>query len=216
VTFDDLPTSIELGPSHEFGFQQEDNDWVVDDRIDVRMEAGGASFFDGTVDDFDTLFVRLDRGDGSARVTADWSQHDLLAGEASACHYTITQRVRGYRDFRMIGRCAAPVRRPRVVIIACGDGNSYFARLRWRGWNRNVARATGRAYANTCDPYCAAGTFVDYPIRVRAWRLRRLGDDDHYAYMRLRVRFPAGRPAGSDRVQTYRAFESDDFFFWRG
>src|SRR5919198_1525538 len=33
-------------------------------------------------------------------------------------------------------------------------------KIRWRHWNRKVARGTGRARINTCNPSCGGGTIV--------------------------------------------------------
>ena len=86
-------------------------------------------------------------------------------------------------------------------------------KLRWRGWNRARASARGVAYANDCKPYCAAGHFHDYRVRVRASRPRIL--DGGYAYTRLRISYPGARPPGAPRVDTLKAAGDGDFFFWR-
>jgi hypothetical protein len=91
------------------------------------------------------------------------------------------------------------------VIIACGDGNYQLRRLRWRGWNRATAKARGYAWVNDCVPYCAAGTFHRYRVRVRASRIRRCShDDDRYRYTRLRITYPGRRLAGIPRRATLR------------
>jgi hypothetical protein len=53
--------------------------------------------------------------------------------------------------------CANRRQRPSTVVFACGDGNAYLARLRWRRWGFDEATAIGIARINDCSPYCAAG-----------------------------------------------------------
>ena len=82
--------------------------------------------------------------------------------------------------------------RPARVVLACGDANFGLRKLRWSGWGRPSARATGTAYANDCKPYCAAGHFHDYPaVLVASGRLRCHGV---VAYARVRVEFPGRTP----------------------
>jgi hypothetical protein len=57
--------------------------------------------------------------------------------------------------------------RPASVVVACGDGNFYFTRLRWRSWGAHAAAASGTAHQNDCTPYCAAGHFHAYPAELR-------------------------------------------------
>lgn len=56
--------------------------------------------------------------------------------------------------------------RPTRIQAACGDGNFYFATLKWSTWAGTSAHATGTAHQNDCTPYCAAGHFHAYPARV--------------------------------------------------
>lgn len=56
--------------------------------------------------------------------------------------------------------------RPEEYILACGDGNNRLVELRWHTWGPRTATATGTDMVNDCDPYCAAGRFRAYPVRV--------------------------------------------------
>jgi hypothetical protein len=49
-----------------------------------------------------------------------------------------------------------PKVRPTAFILACGDGNSRLASLKWDHWNARSAKATGVNVVNDCKPYCAA------------------------------------------------------------
>src|SRR4051794_8953868 len=160
------------------------------------MKSDGHVFFRDSTRQLPELSISLELGEGPAAVSASFVQEDGAADDPAPCLRSISQRVRGYRDFRIIDHCDYPSRRPRSIIIACGDGNYQLRKLRWRRWNGNVATGRGTAYANNCIPYCAAGHFVAYPVRLRAYRPRKMGDGD-YTYTRLRIVYPGSRPPGN-------------------
>nr|WSX48445.1 hypothetical protein OG409_05465 [Streptomyces sp. NBC_00974] len=56
--------------------------------------------------------------------------------------------------------------RPAEYILACGDGNNRLVGLRWHTWGSKTATATGTDMVNDCQPYCAAGRFRAYPVKV--------------------------------------------------
>ncbi|MCX5402967.1 hypothetical protein OHA37_03585 [Streptomyces sp. NBC_00335] len=56
--------------------------------------------------------------------------------------------------------------RPQEYLLACGDGNNRLVRLRWDTWGQSGATATGTDMVNDCRPYCAAGRFHAYPVKV--------------------------------------------------
>jgi hypothetical protein len=60
-----------------------------------------------------------------------------------------------------------PQIRPRLILIACGDGNFYISKLRWQSWSRSGALGVGLAYRNDCRPNCARGRFHSYSISIR-------------------------------------------------
>ncbi|MFG2982209.1 hypothetical protein ACGFYQ_13270 [Streptomyces sp. NPDC048258] len=56
--------------------------------------------------------------------------------------------------------------RPEEYLLACGDGNNRLVGLRWDTWGPRTATATGTDMVNDCRPYCAAGRFHPYPVKV--------------------------------------------------
>lgn len=56
--------------------------------------------------------------------------------------------------------------RPSRLYLACGDGNSYVAGIRWADWAGRTAVGSGIWYVNDCKPNCAAGTFHHEPATV--------------------------------------------------
>jgi hypothetical protein len=80
---------------------------------------------------------------------------------ASAAQATAVQRI---------GGCAPDRARPTRVILACGDAALGLTRMRWTSWGGSAARGHGFVSINDCEPYCAAGTFHQYRVRVVADR----------------------------------------------
>ncbi|HET7567626.1 MAG TPA: hypothetical protein VFJ91_06520 [Gaiellaceae bacterium] len=94
---------------------------------------------------------------------------------------------------RALPDCAGkPVAKPREVVLACADANFGIRKLRWSGWGRATARATGTAYANDCTPYCAAGHFHTYRAVLVASGRRVCHGVPSYA--RVRISFPGRTP----------------------
>ena len=88
-----------------------------------------------------------------------------------------------------------PQVRPADFILACGDGNSRLASLRWSRWDAATARAKGVNWVNDCTPYCAAGRFHAYRVTVRLDRPRPWKKQPQVAhYSRITLVYQAGRP----------------------
>ena len=83
--------------------------------------------------------------------------------------------------------CFASKRRPGHWQLACGDGNGYFDRASWTHWGGTYASGTARLWHNTCRPYCAAGNYHKYRVKVR---LDRVGTTSGHTYFK---RFRYGR-----------------------
>ncbi|MFI1199903.1 hypothetical protein ACH4VR_10655 [Streptomyces sp. NPDC020883] len=93
--------------------------------------------------------------------------------------------------------------RPGSFILACGDGNNVLKSLRWSHWTSRSAAAVGTDMVNDCRPYCAAGHFHGYPVRVRLDSPQaRSGHSGQQHYTRVTLTYPADRPAGTPRVVT--------------
>ena len=87
------------------------------------------------------------------------------------------------------------VLRPRRYVFACGDGNAYVKDVRWTAWTGSAALATATWVQNDCTPYCAAGHFHSYPVRLRFDRPKRtsLGE----LFSGWSATFPHRTPQGS-------------------
>jgi hypothetical protein len=203
VGFDGLRVRIPYGPSEYFSLGDRFTDWEVVGDITIRMAEVGSqyAFYGGPASLGDEFYVRLDLGDRPVDIGATFTQQDSTG---ATCTQALSRRVRGYRRI-LLPSCGAGLYRPRNVVIACGDANFRLERLRWRRWNRSRAYAHGTALANDCLPFCAAGTFHSYRVRVRASRIRRCSSDgDRYRYTRLRISYGGSRPPGSRRREIVR------------
>lgn len=58
---------------------------------------------------------------------------------------------------------SGPKVRPKLLYLACGDGNISVTGLTWKGWAPLGATATGTLHVNTCNPSCVAGNYKTYP-----------------------------------------------------
>jgi hypothetical protein len=164
--------------------------------------ASGKAFYEGAGAIADEFFVQLDLDDRPVVITATFTQSDALG---LTCSQTVSRRVKGYRRIVLPPSCDRGAYKPKRYVIACGDANFRLEHLRWRRWNRSVAKARGLALANDCIPVCAGGTFHSYSVKVRASRIRRCPyDDDRYRYTRLRITYAGARPSGSPRRVSVR------------
>ncbi|MFF2996069.1 hypothetical protein ACFVTC_16055 [Streptomyces sp. NPDC057950] len=93
---------------------------------------------------------------------------------------------------------------PGNFVLACGDGNSRLTSLRWSSWDANSAVATGVNAVNDCKPYCAAGTFREYPVTVRLDRPQAWKKNPQISqYTRLRLSYTDSKPAGYGQTVSY-------------
>ena len=91
-----------------------------------------------------------------------------------------------------IWNCGKVVNQPVRLVLACGDGNLYFTNLKWKNWGAATATASGTDHLNDCTPYCAAGHFHTYSVRITVDKLRPCGITREYA--RLRYAYVKARP----------------------
>ncbi|MFF2811387.1 hypothetical protein ACFVT2_30290 [Streptomyces sp. NPDC058000] len=95
--------------------------------------------------------------------------------------------------------------RPGTFMLACGDGNNVLTSLRWSQWQSGSAVARGTDMVNDCRPYCAAGHFHGYPVKVRLDNAQpRAGHSGKRHFTRVTLTYPAGRPADTPRVVTWK------------
>jgi hypothetical protein len=67
-----------------------------------------------------------------------------------------------------ITNCNKAVSKPKSVTLTCGDGNTVLSGLSWSSFGGGSASASGTFKMNTCEPNCASGKVVSYPVSVKA------------------------------------------------
>jgi len=67
-----------------------------------------------------------------------------------------------------ITNCNSAASRPKALTLTCGDGNTVLKGLSWSSFGAAGALAKGTFVTNTCEPNCASGKDVSYPVKVKA------------------------------------------------
>ncbi len=87
--------------------------------------------------------------------------------------------------------------KPKEIVLACGDGNTYVYKIEWKSWGMNSARGTGVLNWNTCLPQtCSDGIVQEYKVNIRLGRVASGPGVD--AFSRMTLTFPDGGPAMLD------------------
>jgi hypothetical protein len=88
-----------------------------------------------------------------------------------------------------------PEVRPGTLTLACADGNDYLTGLSWTSWAPRQASGYGTQMLNDCNPYCAAGHFHSYAVRITLWGSATVrGNPGTLRYTRVTLVYPAARP----------------------
>ncbi|MER7466695.1 hypothetical protein [Streptomyces sp. NPDC097981] len=95
--------------------------------------------------------------------------------------------------------------RPEEFLLACGDGNNRLVGLGWDTWGQRTATATGTDMVNDCKPYCAAGRFHAYPVKVTLSRPQPWPEQpDVQQYTTIRLVYPGTAPSPVPKDVTYK------------
>lgn len=88
--------------------------------------------------------------------------------------------------------------KPKEIILACGDGNTFVSNIKWIKWNNNTASGTGTLSWNTCLPQtCAGGIVQKYKAKIILGGLASApGETDVFSEMTLT--FTQGGPGMLD------------------
>ncbi|KAA5837056.1 hypothetical protein ABT337_27410 [Saccharopolyspora hirsuta] len=133
---------------------------------------------------------RVTVGHGDDRLTFDPRSGALLA--ASGAGSDVVIRSAG------LVNCVEVGVRPTSLTLACADANYVVEDLRWSSWGGAVAEADGTAVVNSCEPSCAEGVDLAYPVRVVLDQPRSCGLN-LTSYTRVAVHYRADVPAGLAR-----------------
>ena len=87
--------------------------------------------------------------------------------------------------------------KPSTYDIGCMPSQEFISGLTWTSW-RSVAFGSGTLKVNNCDPSCAMGKYIKFPILVVLWRAQPW---PHHAgrqyFSRLTWIFTGKRPRGT-------------------
>jgi hypothetical protein len=67
-----------------------------------------------------------------------------------------------------IVNCNKSASRPNLLTLTCGDGNTALKGMSWSSFGGATAKGKGTFVTNTCEPNCAEGKNVSYPITATA------------------------------------------------
>jgi hypothetical protein len=99
-----------------------------------------------------------------------------------------------------ITNCVKASARPKNLTLACGDGNTVLSGLRWSSFGGPSAQARGTLKMNTCEPNCAAGKVVSYPVAVSATAIRKCKAGLR-VYNKVTLRFTGSAPSASSGLK---------------
>jgi hypothetical protein len=101
-----------------------------------------------------------------------------------------------------ITNCNQASSRPKSLTLACGDGNTVLKGLKWSSFGGATAQAKGKLEMNTCEPNCAAGKGVSYPVSVKATSPRTCKKGVR-VYNKLTLRFTGRAPKSAGSLKNW-------------
>jgi hypothetical protein len=160
----------------------------------------------------------------SQRATA-LSAAALLALSVTAAHASAAAPARAPQSAGTLPRLPtqlnAPVRDLKVrpgSIIYTGDGSGILTGasvrkpgLKWSSWTTLRGLGTGYEQIDTCNPNCAQGRFVGYPVKLNAFRPGIV--HGQRVFTRLSVTFTGARPKGISATYTFITVYDNGFGF---
>ena len=92
-----------------------------------------------------------------------------------------------------ITNCNRAASRPALLTLTCGDGNTVLKGISWSSFGGATAQGRGTFVTNTCNPNCASGKDVSYPVTVKASFSKRCRSGVK-VYEKLALTFPGRKP----------------------
>jgi hypothetical protein len=90
-----------------------------------------------------------------------------------------------------VTNCNKAASSPKLLTLTCGDGNTVLKGMTWSNFGASQATGKGTFTSNTCNPNCAAGKDVSYPVSVKAEGSRKCKGATVYA--KLTLTYPGTR-----------------------
>ncbi len=101
-----------------------------------------------------------------------------------------------------ITNCNSASSRPEALTLTCGDGNTVLSKLRWSSFGGVSAQASGTFEMNTCNPNCAGGKVVRYPVAVKAGSIRKCKAGLR-VYNKLSLKFTGRAPKSTSGLKSW-------------
>lgn len=91
--------------------------------------------------------------------------------------------------------CTKEQYKPTGIVLACGDGNTFLASMKWSSWTATSATGTGSYTYNTCTPSCVAGKDVSYHVSVVLSAPKPCKKQAHKTFTDVKLTYTAGKPS---------------------
>lgn len=101
-----------------------------------------------------------------------------------------------------ITNCNKAASKPKSVTLTCGDGNTVLSGLSWSSFGGTSAAAGGTFKMNTCEPNCASGKVVSYPVSVKATGPRSCKGGLR-VYNKVTLKFTGRAPKSAGRLKNW-------------
>jgi hypothetical protein len=90
-----------------------------------------------------------------------------------------------------ITNCNKAASSPKLLTLTCGDGNTVLKGMTWSNFGDAKASGKGTFTSNTCNPNCAEGKNVSYPVSIKAEGSKKCKGATVYA--KLSLTYPGAR-----------------------
>jgi hypothetical protein len=103
-----------------------------------------------------------------------------------------------------ITNCNKAASSPKLLTLTCGDGNTVLKSMTWSNFGAATASGKGTFVTNTCEPNCATGKNVSYPVTVKAMGSKKCKGATVYAKLSLTYPGPRKPPPSEPRKWFFR------------
>jgi hypothetical protein len=100
--------------------------------------------------------------------------------------------------------CNKSQSKPKTVVLTCGDANTALKGMTWSSFGGTTAKGKGTFVTNTCEPNCAEGKNVSYPVSVVATGSKKCKGGSVYG--KLSLTFTGSKKPGSSVSRKWTFF----------
>jgi len=99
-----------------------------------------------------------------------------------------------------VSNCEKQVYKPKTITAFCADAGVIINKVKYSTYGSKIARGTGVAAVNLCEPNCAAGKTQNFKVRFTLSTVRQCGDS--YQFRQLRFTYVGEKPKGKRTLST--------------